>query len=183
MYVRTAVGRGKLLSELQAKWRKQTEGASMFCSTLCRGFAFFQSRVALQSADVVFRWYLCVRRGVVCKGGRKQGGPGPPTFGTTKNKCVLYRRTIQVCANCSWQCPGTSAPSAAHLMVFLYLCSLRSNARGEARAFEGHCVSSRSPSSVQTDTRWEELQRIVFSDEGSLIYPPGNSMIFTAVRC
>ena len=49
-------------------------------------------------------------------------------------KCVFSKRTIKVCINCFWWCPGISAPSAAHLMVAFYLCSSGSNARGESRA-------------------------------------------------
>ena len=40
-------------------------------------------------------------------------------------KCVFNKRTIKVCV--------TSAPSAPHLTVSLYLCSSGSNARGESR--------------------------------------------------
>ena len=71
---------------------------------------------------------------------------------TTKDrckKCVFNKRTIKVCDNCCWRCPGISAPSAAHLTVSLYLCSSGSNARGESRAREGRCVSSKSPSRVR----------------------------------
>ena len=39
--------------------------------------------------------------------------------------------------------------SAAHLTVSLYLCSSRSNARGESRALEGRRVSSKSTSRVR----------------------------------
>ena len=64
-------------------------------------------------------------------------------------KCVFNKCTIKVCVSCCWRCPGTSAPSAAHLMVSLYLCSSGSNARGESRAGEGRRVSSKSPSRVR----------------------------------
>ena len=60
-------------------------------------------------------------------------------------KCVFNKRTIKVCVSCCWRCPGTSAPSAAHLTVSLYLCSSGSNARGESRAREGRRVSSKNP--------------------------------------
>ena len=30
---------------------------------------------------------------------------------------VFYKNTIMVCVRCSWRCPGTSAPIAAHLTV------------------------------------------------------------------
>ena len=43
-------------------------------------------------------------------------------------KCVFYKRTIKVCVRCCLRCPGTFAPSAAHLTVSLYLCSSGSNA-------------------------------------------------------
>ena len=64
-------------------------------------------------------------------------------------KCVINKRTIKVCVSCCWRCPGTSAHSAEHLMVSLYLCSSGSNARGELRAREGRRVSSKSPSRVR----------------------------------
>ena len=48
------------------------------------------------------------------------------------SKCVFYKRTIKVCVSCCWLCPGTSAPSAAHLTVSLYLCSSGRNAQGES---------------------------------------------------
>ena len=64
-------------------------------------------------------------------------------------KCSFIKRTIKICASFCWRCHGTSAPSAAHLTVSLYLCSSRSNAQGELRPLEGHCVSWKSPSRVQ----------------------------------
>ena len=64
------------------------------------------------------------------------------------NKCVFNKRTIKVCVSCCCRCPGTSGPSAAHLMVFLYLCSSESNARGESRALDERRDSTKSPSRV-----------------------------------
>ena len=64
-------------------------------------------------------------------------------------KCVFNKRTIKVCVSCCGRCPGTSAPSAAHLTVSLYLCSSGSNALGESRAQEGRRVSSKTPSWVR----------------------------------
>ena len=64
-------------------------------------------------------------------------------------KCGFNKLTIKVCVSCCWRCPGTSAPSAPHLTVSLYLCSYRSNTRGESRALEGRRLSSKSPSRVQ----------------------------------
>ena len=52
-------------------------------------------------------------------------------------KCVFNKRTIKVCVSCCWRCPGTSAPSTAHLTVSLYLCSSGSNERGELRVRDG----------------------------------------------
>ena len=49
--------------------------------------------------------------------------------------------------------PGTSASSAAHLKVSLYLCSSQSNGQGESRALEGRRVGSKSPSRVLQDNR------------------------------
>ena len=97
------------------------------------------------------------------------------------NKCVFNKRTIKVCVSCCWRCPGTSAPSAPHLTVSLYLCSSGSNVRGELRALEGRHVSSKKPFKGprrRQGSWWEERKRIVFPDEGSLICPPGKSMIF-----
>ena len=41
------------------------------------------------------------------------GGPrGPttlPNIWNNKHKCIFYKRTINVCVNCSWRCPGTRA--------------------------------------------------------------------------
>ena len=41
-----------------------------------------------------------------------------------------------LCQLCS-KCPGTSAPSTAHLIVSLLLCCSGSNARGKSRAHQG----------------------------------------------
>ena len=98
----------------------------------------------------------------------------------TENKCVFYKRTIKVCVNCSWQCPGTSAPSATHLTVSLLPCSVESNVRGKLRALEWRPVSLKSPSWVQY--KYLGGSTDVFPDEGSLkvlIYPPKKSIFFT----
>ena len=47
-------------------------------------------------------------------------------------KWAFSKCTTKVCVSCCWRCPGTAAPSAAHLTVSLYLCSSGSNARGAA---------------------------------------------------
>ena len=75
----------------------------------------------------------------------------------------------------------TSAPSAPHLTVSLYLCSSGSNARGESRAREGRRVSSKSPSRVRDGDEGvagRKGREKYFSDKGSLICPPGKSMMF-----
>ena len=46
-----------------------------------------------------------------------RGGQGSPNFQSHKQNCVFNKRTIKVCVSCSWQCPGTSAPSGPHLTV------------------------------------------------------------------
>ena len=76
---------------------------------------------------------------------------------------------------------STSASSAAYLVVSLYFCSSRSNAGGKLQALEGRSVSSKSPLRVRSGDKScsEELQKIVFPDEGSLICPTGKSIIFT----
>ena len=48
-------------------------------------------------------------------------------------KCAFNKRTINVFVSCFCRCLRTSTPSAAHLMVSLFLCSSASNARGESR--------------------------------------------------
>ena len=82
-------------------------------------------------------------------------------------KCVS--RTIKVCVNCSWQCPGTTAPSPS-----MYLCSSKSNAQGESKALEGHCVQQKSPSRVRDrdeGVAGRNGREKCFPDEGSLICP------------
>ena len=72
-------------------------------------------------------------------------------------------------------------PSAAQLKDSLYLCSPRSNARGESRALEGRRVSSKSPSRVRVGDKGvagRNYKEQCFPDEGSLICPPGKSMSF-----
>ena len=46
-------------------------------------------------------------------------------------QCALNKRTIKVCNNCSWWCPGTSVTSAAQQTVSMFLCSSGSNIRDE----------------------------------------------------
>ena len=72
-------------------------------------------------------------------------------------KCIFDKRTIKVGVSCSWRHPGTSAPSAAHLTVSLFLCGSGINAWGELRALEGHQVSSKSPSRVRDGGETREL--------------------------
>ena len=52
-------------------------------------------------------------------------------------KCVFNKHTIKVCVSCFWRCPGTSAPSATHLTLSLYLRCSGSNARGKSRVHDG----------------------------------------------
>ena len=78
-------------------------------------------------------------------------------------KCVFKSSCkIKVCI--IWQCPETSAPSAPHLKVSLFLLSSGSNARGELKALEGCRVSSKSPSRVQDGDEGVEgrIKREVF---------------------
>ena len=106
--------------------------------------------------------------GVICRQNELRSGSGwvrwrlsgrsPPGLITNSflfcglfysQNCVFNKRTSKVCVSCCRRCPGTSAPSAAHPTVSLYLCSSGSNARGESRAREGRRVSSKSPSRVR----------------------------------
>ena len=94
-------------------------------------------------------------------------------LGTTKTRCVFYKHTIRVCVSCSWRYPGTSAPSAPHLNMSLYLCSSGSNPRGESRALEGHSGdSSKSPSMVRDGDEGVagRNKRRYFPNEGSLLH-------------
>ena len=96
-------------------------------------------------------------------------------------KCVFNNCIIKVCVGSCQRCPGTSAPSAAHLTVSLYLCSSGSNARGKSRALEGRRVSSKSLSRVQDGDEGvagRNGREWCFPNEGLLICPPGKSMIF-----
>ena len=102
------------------------------------------------------------------QGGRKLGAKGNralPIFGTMKSKA--FSTIAQL-----WFVPivvdsvlgPLSVPSSTHLTVSLYLCSSRTNPRGELRAIKGHCVSSESPSRVhdQDELRcWNEEKRII----------------------
>ena len=47
-----------------------------------------------------------------------------PHFWENEKKCVFNKLTIKVCDSSFWWWLGTSAPSAPHLTVALYLCSL-----------------------------------------------------------
>ena len=65
-----------------------------------------------------FAYYLQISG---CRGGGKggQGWPGPAWAGASnfqshKLKCVFNKRTVKVCASCSWRFPGTSMPSATY---------------------------------------------------------------------
>ena len=71
--------------------------------------------------------------------GRAEGGMAPPILGITRRSAFIYKRTINVCDNCS----RTSAPSVPHLRVSVYLCRSRSNVRVEVEALEEHRVSSK----------------------------------------
>ena len=81
---------------------------------------------------------------VLAHGGRKEGGqdgPGPVQF---LEQWLFLQTHIKVCVICCWQCPMTSAISAAHLTLSLCLCcGSRSNTRGESRAFKGSQTETR----------------------------------------
>ena len=101
-------------------------------------------------------------------------------------ECVFNKRTIKVYVSCFWRYPGTSAASAAHLMVSLYLCSSESNARGEARNLKGHSVCSKSPSRVRDRDKGvagRNRREKYFPEDGSLICSPGKSLIFYTKNC
>ena len=70
--------------------------------------------------------------------------------GSFVKKCVFNKRTIKVYISCCWQRPWTTALTqhTCRCPLSMYLCSSGSNARGESRALEGCCVSSKSPSRV-----------------------------------
>jgi len=97
-------------------------------------------------------------------------------------KCVSNKRTIKVCVSCSWQCPGTSASSAAHLTVSLFLCSSGINAQWKSRALEGRCVSSKKPFKGQRQRQgscWEERKRKVIPQRGVIDF--ANQWFFTCL--
>ena len=77
--------------------------------------------------------------------------------------------------------PGTSAPSAAHLTVSLYLCSSGSNARGESVDLEERCVSLKLPLRDRDSDEvvaGKNCRELCFSTRGSLICPKGKLIIF-----
>ena len=72
-------------------------------------------------------------------------------------------------------------PSATHLRASLFLCSSKSNARGELTALEGRHISSQSPSRLRNgdDGIAERNGREkYFTDEGLLICPRSKSIFF-----
>ena len=77
---------------------------------------------------------------------KSEGSRGSPFFDNCKdlhfNKCPRFPRFAIVALE---GVLDSSAPSAARLVVSLFLCSSRSNARGESRALEGRRFSSNSP--------------------------------------
>ena len=86
----------------------------------------------------------------------------------------------QVCVRCCQQCPGTSAPTAAHLTVSPFLCSSGSNAQGKG-PWKGFVSVQKSPSRVQDrdeGVAGRKGKEKYFLNEGSLICPPGKSTIF-----
>ena len=102
-------------------------------------------------------------------------------------KCVFNKRTIKVCVSCSWRCRGTSAPTAAHPTVSLYLCSSESNARGESRALERvQCVSAlKKPLRGPRQRRgscWKKQKRRVFLRQGVIYLPSKQIYDFTQKR-
>ena len=92
-------------------------------------------------------------------------------------KCVFNQRRIKVCVSCSRLCPGTSAPSGAHLRVFLYLCS---NARGESRgSWRGPCQLKEPFKGPRQGSCWEEWKRTMPLMRGHwFALHQGKSMMF-----
>ena len=70
--------------------------------------------------------YICMWSHML-PGGSDRGGQGglealpPPIFHNNEIKSVLILCTIKFCVSSSWQCPRTSAPTAAHLKVLVSL--------------------------------------------------------------
>ena len=136
-------------------------------------------------------WYDWLEAGVV-KGG--QGGPSPPHFQNNKNKCIFNAHTINVCLNCSWQCPGTYSRIVTHLSSF-YLSSRGRGSRvlvpeathARLRALEERHVSSKKifkGSRQKRKSCWEERKEKVFRNDGSLIYLTGGRIwLFTYLAC
>ena len=87
----------------------------------------FQAIHHQQGALQLLIFLYILYRGVI------KGGLGPSNIWISKIKWVFCKRAFRACVNCSWRFPGTSAPSAANLMVSTYLCSSGSNAQGESR--------------------------------------------------
>ena len=73
------------------------------------------------------------------QGGEEGSGP-QIFFWKNKNRCI-NKCSIKVCVSCSWQYPGTSAPSAKQLTVPLYLCS----SKATNASLKGRHSSSKNP--------------------------------------
>ena len=75
-----------------------------------------------------------------------EGLPPLPIFGTTKISASLNKMHNQGLRQLFFTLSLVSATSAIRLPEFLFLSSSGSKARGESKALEGRCVSSKSHS-------------------------------------
>ena len=57
-------------------------------------------------------------------------GPRPSQYSEQQTKVRFQQTHNKVCVSRSWRCPGTSAPSSAHMAASRYLNSSESNVRG-----------------------------------------------------
>ena len=88
------------------------------------------------------------------------------------SKCVFNKHTIEVRVSCF---------CAVHLTVSLYLCTSWRNVKSELRALKWRFSSSESPSRVRDGDKGvagRNGREKCFTVKGSLICPPGKSMIF-----
>ena len=88
---------------------------------------------------------------------------------TVENKCIYNVRTIKVCINCSWRCPGTSAPTMAHFLSFPFLCS--SGAMHEASWVPLKDKKHFKGLRRKQGSCWEEQKKIVFPRQGVINLP------------
>ena len=101
----------------------------------CRIFSILQISLQKRCARVSPVGGLCLRG----------AGRALPIFRATNKSAFSTNANSRFASVDHDDVLGTSAPSAQHLIVSLYLCSSKATYALRLRALEGPCVSSKSP--------------------------------------